>query len=56
MPTPIGIPKLGWEMEEGTLIECLIPDGEHWMVQFAYQATRGDVIVTRRRVRLCRPL
>jgi pyruvate/2-oxoglutarate dehydrogenase complex dihydrolipoamide acyltransferase (E2) component len=28
MATPIGIPKLGWEMEEGTLIEWLIPDGE----------------------------
>lgn len=27
MDTPINIPKLGWTMEEGTLIEWLVADG-----------------------------
>jgi pyruvate/2-oxoglutarate dehydrogenase complex dihydrolipoamide acyltransferase (E2) component len=27
MSTPIGIPQLGWEMQEGTLVEWLVEDG-----------------------------
>jgi len=27
MANAVGIPKLGWEMQEGTLVEWLVPDG-----------------------------
>ena len=27
MPTPVTVPRLGWNMEEGTFVEWVKPDG-----------------------------